>query len=393
MKCLECGYESELNQKLITCPKCGGIMEIKVKLKDFSFSNLKGRGVWRYKNSIPGLYTKIISLNEGNTPLIPSKIYKQTYYKFEGANPTGSFKDRGMTVAISSAVNNGYKVVTAASTGNTAASAAAYASRGNLKIYLVLPKGKVALGKLAQSILYGATILEVNGSFDIAMSAVIRLYKELGIVYPLNSFNPWRLEGQKTIAYEIAEEIGAPDNVIVPVGNAGNIYAIWKGFTELYEAGVIQKIPRMIGIQAEGAAPIAKAIEKGLDTPEFFENPETIATAIRIGRPVNWKKAVKAIKESKGTALSVSDAEIIEAQKKLAREEGIGAEPASSAALAGYEKAIKQQIIDKDEKNVLILTGHALKDPDAMLKMDSKIILINPDHIEKIVLGDTNVNN
>ncbi|ARM76539.1 threonine synthase [Acidianus manzaensis] len=393
MKCLECGYETELNQKIITCPKCGGIMEIKVKLKDFSFNNLKGRGVWRYKNSIPGIYNKLISLNEGNTPLIPSKIYKQTYYKFEGANPTGSFKDRGMTVAISSAVNSGYKVVTAASTGNTAASAAAYASRGNLKIYLVLPKGKVALGKLAQSILYGATILEVNGSFDIAMSAVIRLYKELGIVYPLNSFNPWRLEGQKTIAYEIAEEIGAPDNVIVPVGNAGNIYAIWKGFTELYEVGAIQKIPRMIGVQAEGASPIAKAVEKGLDTPEFFENPETIATAIRIGKPVNWRKAIKAIKESKGTALSVSDSEITEAQKKLAREEGIGAEPASSAALAGYEKAIKEQIVDKDEKNVLILTGHALKDPDAMLKMDSKIILINPDHIEKIVLGDTNANN
>lgn len=392
MECLDCGYKTGLDQKIITCPKCGGLMEIKVKLKDFSFSSLKGRGVWRYKDSIPGVYTKIVTLNEGNTPLIPSKIYKSTYFKFEGANPTGSFKDRGMTVAISSAVSNGYKVVVAASTGNTAASAAAYASRGNLRIYLVLPKGKVALGKLAQSILYGATILEVNGSFDIAMSAVIRLYKELGIVYPLNSFNPWRLEGQKTIAYEIVEEIGVPDNVIVPVGNAGNIYAIWKGFNELYEVGIVEKVPRMIGIQAEGASPIAKAIEKGLNAPEFIENPETIATAIRIGRPVNWKKAIKAIKETKGTALSVSDSEIIEAQKKLAREEGIGAEPASSAALAGYEKAIKENIIDKDEKNVIILTGHALKDPDIMLKMDSKIILINPDHIEKIILGENNVN-
>lgn len=390
MECLECGYKTELNQKIITCPKCGGILEIKIKLKEFSFSNLKGKGVWRYKSSIPGVYNKIISLNEGNTPLIPSKIYKQTYFKFEGANPTGSFKDRGMTVAISSAVNNGYKAIVAASTGNTAASAAAYASRANLKAYLVLPKGKIALGKLAQSILYGATILEINGSFDVAMSAVIRLYKELGIVYPLNSFNPWRLEGQKTIAYEIAEDIGAPDNVIVPVGNAGNIYAIWKGFAELYEAGRIEKIPRMIGIQAEGASPIAKALEKGLSAPEFIENPETVATAIRIGRPVNWKKAIKAIKDSKGAALSVSDSEIIDAQKKLAREEGIGAEPASSAALAGYEKAIREKILDKDEKNVLILTGHALKDPDIMLKMDSKIILINPDHIEKIILGEIN---
>jgi threonine synthase len=393
MKCLDCGYETDINQKIITCPRCGGLLEIKVKLKGFSFSNLKGRGVWRYKDAIPGNYSKIVSINEGNTPLIPSRIYKQTFYKFEGANPTGSFKDRGMTVAVSSAVNTGYKVVAAASTGNTAASAAAYASRAGLRIYLVLPKGKVALGKLAQSILYGATILEVNGSFDIAMASVMRLYKDLGIVYPLNSFNPWRLEGQKTIAYEIAEEIGEPDNVIVPVGNAGNIYAIWKGFTELQEAGVISKIPRMIGIQAEGAAPIAKAIEKGLNEPEFFENPETIATAIRIGKPVNWKKAIKAMRSSKGTALSVSDQEIIDAQKKLAREEGIGTEPASAAALAGYEKAINEGIVDKDQKNVLILTGHALKDPDAMLRLDARRILINPEHIENIVLGEINDNN
>ncbi|BDC19883.1 threonine synthase [Acidianus sp. HS-5] len=393
MKCLECGYETEINQKIITCPKCGGILEIKVKLKDFSFSNLRGRGVWRYKDAIPGNYSKVVSISEGNTPLIHSKVYNNTFYKFEGANPTGSFKDRGMTVAVSSAVNTGYKVVAAASTGNTAASAAAYASRAGLKIYLVLPKGKVALGKLAQSILYGATILEVNGSFDVAMTSVMRLYKDLGIVYPLNSFNPWRLEGQKTIAYEIAEEIGEPDNVIVPVGNAGNIYAIWKGFTELQESGVISKIPRMIGVQAEGAAPIAKAIEKGLNEPEFFENPETIATAIRIGKPVNWKKAIKAIKNSKGTALSVSDQEIADAQKRLARIEGIGAEPASAAALAGYEKVIREGIVDKDQKNVLILTGHALKDPDAMLKLDARRILINPEHIENIVLGEANDNN
>lgn len=393
MECLDCGYKTEINQKIITCPRCSGLLEIKVKLKDFSFAKLRGRGVWRYKDAIAGVYNKIVTLNEGNTPLISSKVYNNTYFKFEGANPTGSFKDRGMTVAVSSAVNNGYKVVVAASTGNTAASAAAYASRGDLKIYLVLPKGKVALGKLAQSILHGATILEVNGSFDVAMNAVFRIYKELGVVYPLNSFNPWRLEGQKTIAYEVVEEIGVPDNVIVPIGNAGNIYAIWKGFVELNEAGVIDKVPRMIGVQAEGASPIVKAIEKGLDAPEFVENPETVATAIRIGKPVNWKKAIKAIRSSKGAALSVSDSEIIEAQKKLAREEGIGAEPASAAALAGYEKAIRENIVDRNEKSVIVLTGHALKDPDIMLKIESKIILINPDHIEKIILGENNVNN
>lgn len=389
VKCLDCGAEYPLKQDLITCPKCGGLLEIILEpKKDFSFTKLKGRGVWRYKDLIAGEYKEIVSLSEGDTPLIRSVQNPNVYFKFEGANPTGSFKDRGMTVAISSAKSLQYKVVVAASTGNTAASAAAYASRAGLKSYIVLPMGKVAIGKLAQSILYGTTILEVNGSFDIAMSSVMKLYKDLKIVYPLNSFNPWRLEGQKTIAFEITEDIGVPDNVIVPVGNAGNIYAIWKGFTELMNIGVIEKIPRMIGIQAEGAAPIAKAIEKGLDKPEFIDTPETVASAIRIGKPVNWRKAIKAIKSSGGTATYVSDSEILEAQKELARKEGIGAEPASVASYAGYLKLLKEGKIDKNEKTALILTGHALKDPDAMTKSEARRILVNPEHISEIILGD-----
>ncbi|MBW9140338.1 MAG: threonine synthase [Candidatus Aramenus sp.] len=388
MRCLSCGYESPLDQRIITCPKCGGILEINIKLKSFSFSKLRGRGVWRYREAIPGKYDKIVTLNEGGTPLIKSRERGEVYYKFEGANPTGSFKDRGMTVAISSAVNTDHKVVVAASTGNTAASAAAYAARAGLKIFLLLPKGKVALGKLAQSVLYGATIIEVNGSFDVAMSSVMKIYKELGIVYPLNSFNPWRLEGQKTIAYEIVEDMGVPDAVIVPVGNAGNIYAIWKGFKELMEAGVIERVPRMIGVQAEGASPIANAIIKGLDKPEFVENPETIATAIRIGKPVNWMKAMKAIKESKGYAITVSDNEIMEAQKELARKEGVGAEPASASSLAGYNKLLREGFLDKGDKVALILTGHALKDPDAMLRQDKRMISLNPEEIERAILGE-----
>ena len=389
LKCLDCGAEFPISQDLITCPRCGGLLEIILEpKKDFSFSKLKGRGVWRYKELIAGEYKEIVSLNEGNTPLIKSSQNPNLYFKFEGANPTGSFKDRGMTVAVSSAKSLNYKVVVAASTGNTAASAAAYASRASLKSYIVLPKGKVALGKLAQSILYGATILEVDGSFDVAMNSVMRLYKELKIVYPLNSFNPWRLEGQKTIAFEIVEDIGVPDNVIVPVGNAGNIYAIWKGFVELMNIGVIERVPRMIGIQAEGAAPIAKAIEKGLDKPEFVDSPETVASAIRIGRPVNWKKAMKAIKSSNGFATYVSDSEILEAQKELARKEGIGVEPASAASYAGYLKLLREGKIDKNEKTVLILTGHALKDPDTMSKAEARRILINPEHISEIILGD-----
>ncbi|MEM3323457.1 MAG: threonine synthase [Metallosphaera sp.] len=393
MRCIECGFQSEIDQKLITCPRCGGILEISVKLPpSFSFSKLKGRGVWRYSEAIAGNYRKVITINEGGTPLIKGKV-GEVYYKFEGANPTGSFKDRGMTVAISSAVNEGYKIVIAASTGNTAASAAAYSARAGLRIYLVLPKDKVAIGKIAQAVLYGATILEVEGSFDVGMKAVMKLYKDMGIVYPLNSFNPWRLEGQKTIAYEIAEEIRVPDFVFVPVGNAGNIYAIWKGFTELRDAGIIDKIPRMIGVQAEGASPIAKAIVNNLDTPQFVENPETIATAIRIGKPVNWRKAMKAIKESQGTAVYVSDSEIVEAQKELARTEGIGAEPASVASFAGYKKAIQEGLVDKSSEVVIVLTGHALKDPDSMIKSSAKRILVNPDHLENVILGDLNAGN
>ncbi|MEM3220859.1 MAG: threonine synthase [Saccharolobus sp.] len=392
MKCLNCGYESQIDQHQILCPRCGGLLEIIIEPpNDFSFSKLKGKGVWRYKDLIPGNYKTIVSINEGGTALINSmNINKNLYFKFEGQNPTGSFKDRGMTVAVSSAVSLNYKTVIAASTGNTAASAAAYAARAGIKSFIVLPKGKVALGKLAQSILYGATILEVDGSFDIAMEAVMRLYKDLKIVYPLNSFNSWRLEGQKTIAFEIAEDIGVPDNVIVPVGNAGNISAIWKGFNELLKIGAIDRVPRMIGVQAEGAAPIAQAIINNKDKLDFVENPDTVATAIRIGKPVNWQRAIRSIRESKGTALIVSDSEILEAQKILARKEGIGAEPASAAALAGYFKAINQGIIDSNEKTVLILTGHSLKDPDSMTKADAKRILINPLYIEKIIVGEIN---
>ncbi|AHC51670.1 threonine synthase [Sulfolobus acidocaldarius SUSAZ] len=390
MKCLDCGYElSELRQDIITCPSCGGLLEIKIEFpSEFDLRKLKGRGVWRYKDVIAGEYDKIVTLDEGNTPLIKSRKYGQTYFKFEGANPTGSFKDRGMTVAISSALSLNYKIVVAASTGNTAASAAAYSSRAGLKSFIVLPKGKVALGKLAQSILYGTVIIEVDGSFDIAMNSVMKLYRDHKIVYPLNSFNPWRLEGQKTIAYEIVEDIGVPDNVIVPVGNAGNIYAIWKGFNELLEEGLIDKVPRMIGIQAEGAAPIAKALEKGLEQPEFVDSPDTIASAIRIGKPVNWKKAIKAMKSSKGFAVYVSDNEIITAQQELARREGVGAEPASAAAYAGYLKLLSSKKIEENEKSVVILTGHALKDPDIMIKAETKRILVNPEHIDQVILGD-----
>jgi len=388
MRCLNCGYEAELDQRLLICPRCGGLMEIEVEpLKAFSPSELKGRGVWRYKQLIPGNYPELVTLGEGNTPLVRAREFN-LYFKVEGSNPTGSFKDRGMTVAVSSALNLGYRIVTAASTGNTSASAAAYGARAGLKTMVILPKEKVALGKLAQAILFGATVVEVEGNFDVALQAVMKTYMSSGLVYPLNSFNPWRLEGQKTIAFEIFEEIGVPDTVLVPVGNAGNIYAIWKGFHELREHGVTESVPRMIGVQAEGASPLAKAMIKREEVPVFTDNPETIATAIRIGKPVNWKKAFKAVKESGGTITTVTDDEILNAQRALARINGLGVEPASAASYAGYLKLLQARIIDKGETSVAILTGHALKDPSSMMLAQSVRISVKPEEIQKVIEGE-----
>ena len=324
--------------------------------------------MWKYKLMLPVKKdVEPVSLGEGDTPLIPSKSHRRLFVKFEGANPTGSFKDRGMTLAVTIAKYIGARSVVVASTGNTSASAAAYAARAGLECLVYLPKGSVARGKLFQALLHGAKVVEVDGNFDEALEEVVARYvdKASGHVYPLNSVNPWRLEGQKTIAFEIYQQLGfVPDNVIVPVGNAGNIYAIWKGFRELREVGVTDRVPRMIGVQAEGASPVFKTWLAKADELVPVERPYTVATAIKIGRPVNWLKALTAVRESKGFMLSVSDAMIMEALKTLARNEGIGVEPASAAPLAGYRVAVEQGLIGRDETTVLIATGHALKDPE-----------------------------
>lgn len=312
-----------------------------------------------------------MSLCEGGTPLIKmlnsenSVDVKEVYIKFEGANPTGSFKDRGMTVAISMAKHLGAKIVVCASTGNTSASMSAYAARAKLKSLVILPKGKVAKGKLMQAILHGANIAVIDGNFDDALKIAVSLSEEK-TMYLLNSLNPWRIEGQKTLAFEIADEIGVPDWVVVPVGNGGNVSAIWKGFKELKEAGLISKLPRLAGVQAVGAAPLAEAFRRNLRKPRFIDNPETIATAIRIGKPVNWSRALKSIRESKGVLSDVTDEEIIASQKILARNEGLGVEPASAASLAGLVKLRKEGMIEANEKIVLVATGHALKDVDVV---------------------------
>ncbi|CAB49948.1 threonine synthase [Pyrococcus abyssi] len=372
LRCIRCGREYPEDEIRYRC-ECGGLLEVVVDLDKVDTKIFDGNNItlWKYESWLP--VKKIVSLNEGGTPLYRlnnlEKILgvKELYAKNEGANPTGSFKDRGMTVGVSKALELGMKRVACASTGNTSASLAAYAAKAGIEAYVLVPSGKIALGKLAQAIIYGAKVIPIKGNFDDALRVVIEASEELGI-YMLNSINPFRLEGQKTIAYEIYDQLQkVPDNVVLPVGNAGNISAIWKGFKELYEAGVIDKLPRMIGIQAEGASPLAKAWkEKRKFKPE--KNPETLATAIRIGNPANWEKAWRAVEESGGMFEIVSDEEILKAQRILASKEGLFVEPASAASLAGLIKLLNEEKVDRDESFVLVTTGHGLKDPDIVLR-------------------------
>lgn len=306
--------------------------------------------------------TPLITLNEGNTPLIPVPFGHelgdgvQVWAKFEGANPTGSFKDRGMTMALSKAVEEGASAVICASTGNTSASAAAYAARAGLRCFVVLPKGKIALGKLAQALVHGARVLAIEGNFDEALRLVRALATE-GRVTLVNSVNPYRIEGQKTAAFEVCDALAdAPDYLAIPVGNAGNITAYWKGFREYAAAGHARKTPVMLGFQAAGAAPLV------LGHP--VEQPETLATAIRIGNPASWEGAVGAVRESQGRFTPVTDEEILMAYGRLAREAGVFCEPASAASLAGILKLARDGYFRPGSRVVCVLTGHGLKDPD-----------------------------
>ncbi|MBN2058548.1 MAG: threonine synthase [Candidatus Saganbacteria bacterium] len=313
--------------------------------------------------------TPVVTFQEGNTPLIHTKyiselIRCQVYLKYEGANPTGSFKDRGMCMAMSKAAEKGCKAVICASTGNTSASAAAYAARAGLDCIVVIPKGKIALGKLSQAIMHGAKVFEVDGNFDQALDLV----REIGDKYPVeivNSINPFRIEGQKTGAFEICNQLNAvPDLHFIPVGNAGNITAYWKGYKEYYADKKITSLPKMIGFQAEGAAPIVRG--------HPIKNPETLATAIRIGNPASWKTAVEAAEESSGFIDMVSDFEIVEAYKMIAAKAGVFCEPASAASVAGLLKSVKAKKVPEGSVIVCILTGHGLKDPDNAIKAGKK---------------------
>jgi len=344
-------------------------------------SSSRGAHQWRglieeYRDRLPvSDATPVVTLREGGTPLVRSDWLSvetgcDVWLKYDGANPTGSFKDRGMTLAISKALEDGAKAVVCASTGNTSASAAAYAAKAGITCAVLVPKGKVAVGKMAQTLVHGARVLEVEGNFD----ASLELAKELSERYPVtlvNSVNPFRLQGQKTAAFEICDALErAPDIHCLPVGNAGNISSHWMGYSEYFADGMIAELPQLQGFQAQGAAPIV------LGHP--VENPQTIATAIRIGNPASWEKAVSAARESEGGIGAVTDREILAAYRRVARE-GLFAEPASAASVAGLLQMHAGGTLPRGVTVVCILTGHGLKDPEWAIAGASHPVAVPPD--------------
>jgi len=401
-QCINCGSTYGIDEVVYFCKKCGDLLEVQ-----YDFSDVAKRleqsawqklpiSVWRYRDLLPiSDSSKIVSLNEGGTCLhFLKRLGKQLglrrlYAKNEGENPTGSFKDRGMTVGVTKALELDAKTVICASTGNTSASLSAYAAKAGLQCVVLIPSGKIAYGKLAQAMVYGAKILQVRGNFDEALSIVLKLSETHRNIYLLNSVNPFRIEGQKTLAFEVVEQLGgeSPDRVVVPVGNAGNISAIWKGFLEFHKLGFVKTVPKMTGIQAVGAAPIVQAFKSKSLKITFTEKPETIATAIRIGAPVSWKKALRAIRDSGGIAETVTDEEILSAQKTLARTEGLFVEPASAASIAGLIKLVENGEVDPDERVVCVTTGHGLKDPDAVMLTCEKTVEVDaePGAIERML--------
>ncbi len=338
----------------------------------------------RYRDRLPVHDdTRIISLGEGNTPLIrlhniPDTLGKDVdiYIKYEGLNPTGSFKDRGMTLAVTKAVEEGSKAIICASTGNTSAAAAAYAARAGITAFVLIPEGKIALGKLAQAMMHGAVVIQIKGNFDDGMELVKQVGEDAPVTI-VNSINPYRIQGQKTAAFEILEELGcAPDFHCIPVGNAGNITAHWMGYSEYHENGIVNSRPKMVGYQAAGSAPFMRG--------EMVDDPETVATAIRIGHPQSWDKAWIVKEESKGWFDECTDEVILAAQKLLAEKEGIFCEPASATSLAGAMMDIESGKIPEGSKIVCTLTGHGLKDPDTAIEQSTRPLINVPATLEDV---------
>ena len=395
-RCIEanCSATYSISERIYVCPRCGGLLDIEASdsfvpdaetLRSLWLSrktSLAGSdisGVWRFRELLPFPNdVEPVSLREGNTPLYQaprSAAYcdiNSLQLKHQGANPTGSFKDTGMTVAVTQAVKLGARLVACASTGNTAASLAAYAARAELKCTIMVPTGQISHAKLAQALDYGAKVLEIAGNFDSCMRE-IRILSDDGSLYLVNSINPFRIEGQKTVAFELAEQLNwqVPDHLVVPGGNLGNSSALGKGFRELLALGLIERMPLISVIQAVGAAPFAQYFN-GDHSSTFRDepNPKTLASAIKIGAPVSWKKALRAVDETGGQVLTVTEHEIADA-KAIIGQDGIGCEPASATTVAGIRKLHADGFIKRDEAVVALLTGHVLKDTDYVNKYHS----------------------
>lgn len=382
LRCIECGEYYHINRTNYRCDKCNGLLEVNHDGVEWQVYPTKG--VWKYKEMIhPTLPDEfIVTLGEGATTLYRSgrvSAYagvRDLHLKHEGRNPTGSFKDRGMTVAVSEAKRLGLKSAICASTGNTSSSAAAYTSFGNLDMTVVIPSGKITKSKLAQAVAYGARVETIDGNFDGAMQRVMDSIGSFEKPYPLNSINPWRIEGQKSIIYELIEDLIKIDFIAVPAGNLGNTSAFGKAIKEMKELGVLYDIPRIVAVQAEGSSPFYKYIAGGGESFVPERDPKTIASAIRIGNPVNWRKGKNSLEYTNGLAVSVSDEEIYDAKKAIDLS-GIGCEPASAASVAGIKKLRDEGVVDRSDVVACVLTGHILKDTDIILqKMETEPELI-----------------
>lgn len=396
----ECRAEFKIDERLYVCSRCEGLLDIDrddagavdhVLLRDLwrrRASSLEARdrsGVWRFREFLPFAdHTPIVSLAEGNTPLYETPRsadfcrLPQLKLKHQGNNPTGSFKDTGMTTAVTQARKLGARLVVCASTGNTAASLAAYAARANLLCAIFVPGGQVSHAKLAQALDYGAKVVEFEGNFDACMNAIRELSDDSS-VYLVNSINPFRIEGQKTVAFELAEQLEwqAPDHLVLPGGNLGNSSAFGKGLRELAENGLIDRQPKITVVQAEGAAPFARFYSQHQTDLVNEEDPKTLASAIKIGAPVSWRKAWRAVSETRGSVITVSEQEIADAKAIIGRD-GIGCEPASATTVAGIRKLVAGGMIAENETVVGVLTGHLLKDTEYVMKYHSET-LIGPD--------------
>jgi threonine synthase len=406
---VDCGSEFDLDERLYVCSRCGDLLDVE-RLEPYerdasllralwrerlASNDARDRsGVWRFREVLPFAgEVDVVSLGEGNTPLYDAP--RSADYcglaalklKHQGNNPTGSFKDTGMTVAVTQARKLGMRLVACASTGNTAASLAAYAARARMQCAILVPDGQVSEAKLAQALDYGAKVLEIEGNFDTCMRVVQELAEQSSL-YLVNSINPFRIEGQKTVAFELAEQLDwqAPAHLVVPGGNLGNSSAFGKGFRELLGHGLVGKQPRISVVQAEGAAPFARFYKT--NTSDFVDekDPQTLASAIKIGAPVSWKKAWRAVRETEGYVITVSEQEIADAKVMIGRD-GIGCEPASATTVAGIRKLVRDGSIKKDESVVAVLTGHLLKDADYVIRYHSDSLTAAHDGVENRIRG------